>query len=108
MYHRSGLLCKPAIFASNKHETVLGSPFLNDYYQVYDMNRHQVGLVPSAFANNPTHQNIPVPMFVEAWIKGILIAGLAIGIVLSFLIRLIQVNMEDPSKEELEDDDAKS
>jgi hypothetical protein len=39
---------------------VLGSPFLNDYYQVYDIQRNQIGLVPSIYAN-PSPQNMTVP-----------------------------------------------
>jgi len=31
---------------------ILGTPFLNLFYQVYDMRRNQVGLVPSIYANN--------------------------------------------------------
>jgi len=30
---------------------VIGSPFLSDFYQVYDMTRNQMGLVPSLFTN---------------------------------------------------------
>ena len=30
---------------------VIGTPFLNDYYQVYDQERNQMGLVPSVFTN---------------------------------------------------------
>ena len=30
---------------------VIGTPFLDDYYQVYDMTRNQIGLVPSDFVN---------------------------------------------------------
>ena len=39
---------------------MLGSPFLNDYYQVYDMTRNQIGLVPSSYVN-PGPNNIAVP-----------------------------------------------
>merc|ERR1711862_958734 len=39
---------------------VLGSPFLNDYYQVYDMTRNQIGLVPSTYTNpSPNAINLP-------------------------------------------------
>ena len=31
---------------------LLGTPFLNLFYQVYDMKRNQVGLVPSIYVNN--------------------------------------------------------
>jgi hypothetical protein len=31
---------------------ILGTPFLNLFYQVYDMRRNQVGLVPSIYLNN--------------------------------------------------------
>ena len=30
---------------------VIGTPFLNDYYQVYDQTRNQIGLVPSIYTN---------------------------------------------------------
>jgi hypothetical protein len=30
---------------------VIGTPFLDDYYQVYDQERSQIGLVPSIFTN---------------------------------------------------------
>ena len=34
-----------------KPEMVLGTPFMNNYYQVYDVKRNQVGFVPSIYAN---------------------------------------------------------
>ena len=33
---------------------MLGSPFLNDFYQVYDLDRNQIGLVPSNYSNPNT------------------------------------------------------
>lgn len=44
-------LCTFNMYGTNKKEWVLGSPFLNDFYQVYDLDRNQVGLVPSAYVN---------------------------------------------------------
>ena len=31
---------------------ILGTPFMNLFYSVYDMKRNQVGLVPSIYVNN--------------------------------------------------------
>ena len=40
-------------YGFNEHEKwILGTPFLNLFYQVYDMDRNQVGLVPSIYVNN--------------------------------------------------------
>ena len=39
------------IFATPHKEWVLGGAFLNDYYQVYSVDRNQVGLVPSTLSN---------------------------------------------------------
>jgi hypothetical protein len=39
------------IFPTLKKQWILGSPFLADYYQVYSLDRNQVGLVPSVHAN---------------------------------------------------------
>ena len=37
---------------------ILGSPFLNQYYQVYDMQRNQQGLVASIYENNADGQKV--------------------------------------------------
>lgn len=50
VYEHFGPSCHISLVASYKFETVLGTPFLNDYYQVYDMQRNQIGLVPSIYA----------------------------------------------------------
>ena len=39
---------------------ILGTPFLNDFYQVYDLKRNQVGLAPSKYT-----QNMQVPKNVD-------------------------------------------
>lgn len=36
-YLKSKNLCKPQIFAYKDDRNVLGAPFLNSYYQIYDM-----------------------------------------------------------------------
>lgn len=42
--------CTSTLVGTQEPEWILGSPFLNDYYQIYDMKRNQVGLVPSIYA----------------------------------------------------------
>lgn len=55
-----GAVCTFAIYGQKEKRWVLGSPFLNDYYQVYDMTRNQIGLVPSAYTNpSPSAVNLP-------------------------------------------------
>lgn len=39
------------VYPNWKNSMVFGTPFLNDYYQVYDNERNQMGLVPSALVN---------------------------------------------------------
>lgn len=55
-----GPACTFGIYGQKDKRWVLGSPFLNDYYQVYDMTRNQIGLVPSAYTN-PSPNAITVP-----------------------------------------------
>lgn len=55
-----GSVCTFAIYGQKEKRWVLGSPFLNDYYQVYDMTRNQIGLVPSTYTNpSPSAINLP-------------------------------------------------
>ena len=44
--------CTLRIFPTLKKQWILGTPFLADFYQVYDLRRNQIGLVPSAYVNN--------------------------------------------------------
>lgn len=39
------------IFPTHKKQLILGAAFLNDFYQVYTLDRNQVGLVPSTYVN---------------------------------------------------------
>ena len=55
-----GPACTFGIYGQKDKRWVLGSPFLNDYYQVYDMTRNQIGLVPSVYTN-PSPNAITLP-----------------------------------------------
>ena len=47
-------VCSFSIYGQKDARWVLGSPFLNDFYQVYDLDRNQIGLVPSNYSNPNT------------------------------------------------------
>jgi hypothetical protein len=49
------------IFPYQNKEWILGLPFLNDFYQVYDMKRNQIGLVPSKYTNNNPELLLQIP-----------------------------------------------
>ena len=44
--------------AVSDNRWVMGVPFLNNFYQVYDMKRSQVGFVPSIYVNNQKEQTM--------------------------------------------------
>ena len=46
--------CTINLYGTNDDKWVLGAPFLSDWYQVYDLKRSQMGLVPSIYVNNET------------------------------------------------------
>ncbi len=50
--------CLLNIWAGDNNAIIIGAPFLNDFYQVYDLQRNQVGLVPSIFVNAPNDEGI--------------------------------------------------
>ena len=45
-------MCTFNMYGTNKKEWILGAPFLNDFYQVYDLDRNQMGLVPNIYVND--------------------------------------------------------
>lgn len=61
---------------------ILGSPFLNQYYQVYDMARNQMGMVPNIHVNNLQATEVTVPYSID------IIESKLIIICLSFLFLL--------------------
>ncbi len=68
---------------------MLGSPFLNDYYQVYDMTRNQIGLVRSIYMTNDQTTEIDSPVNVDIkWTKFIVIMFSSLTFTSSFLIRI--------------------
>ena len=89
-YQKSGSTCKPAIYAYKEDRIVLGSPFLNSYYQIYDMSRNQMALVPSIYMNNADSMSIKVPTYTEDWIKITFICMLVSGTILSSVLRFVQ------------------
>jgi hypothetical protein len=44
--------CQVNLYGMSSKQWILGAPFLSDYYQVYDIKRSQMGLVPSAYVND--------------------------------------------------------
>lgn len=58
MSEDTSFYCTLKIFPSSQERWILGAPFLSDFYQVYDLQRNQVGLVPSKYINsNPEKLN---------------------------------------------------
>ena len=62
---------------------MLGAPFLNDYYQVYDLTRNQIGLVPSIYATSFTPQD----RFGGMYDKIVLLSMLVFGLFLTSIMR---------------------
>ena len=50
--------CLLNIWAGKNDAIIIGAPFLDDFYQVYDLQRNQVGLVPSIYVNAPNDEGI--------------------------------------------------
>ena len=44
------MYCTSTLVGEDEGFWILGGAFLNDFYQIYDMKRNQVGLVPSKYA----------------------------------------------------------
>lgn len=93
-------ICVFGIYGQMEKRWVLGSPFLNDYYQVYDMTRNQIGLVPTVYVN-PSPGQIGSPNAVnqdELYAK---IFVLAVGVslyIFSQVVRSMLTTDKEPER----------
>lgn len=84
------------LLSATTDQTIFGTPFLNYYYQVYDLRRNQIGLVPSIYSN-PTDDQLTVEIAKkvnEELVKTLVILALIIGICFTFVFRKLQVSAE--------------
>ena len=88
-FHRNyttllGSICSINLFASKEKRWILGSPFLNSHFQVYDMHRNQVGL-----SSNESSID-------EAFSKSIVLKTLSFGVIFFTVLRnsnLLKANL---------------
>ena len=78
------------MLGTNKPIWILGTPFLNDFYEVYDLKRNQVGLAPSKYT-----QDMQVPKNVdETFTKRLLLIVSTVVLITCQSVRNIQHNMK--------------
>jgi hypothetical protein len=53
--------CTLRVYPISRKQWILGATFLNDFYQVYDLQRNQIGLVASKFVNSNPEQLGHIP-----------------------------------------------
>lgn len=93
-------LCVFAIYGQTEKRWVLGSPFLNDYYQVYDMTRNQIGLVPSAYTNpNPSQATVPNAENIDELQSKIFVIAIGVTLyILSQIVRSMLTTKKEPQR----------
>lgn len=72
---------------SGQDQIILGAPFLDDYYQVYNLEKAKVGLVPSVEINDEGNYASSKPENVHDSDRTIIIAISIIGLVFAAIFR---------------------
>lgn len=72
---------------SGQDAIILGAPFLDDYYQVYHLEKNMVGLVPSVYTNDDGFYASSLPENVREYDREIIIALSIIGLLFAPIFR---------------------